>query len=137
MTPEPDNQKTSVPEPTVSVGGGVVVSAQPEEVAYPLRREEFDMLCEGEGCTRDERWRDVLIAVAATALVGLCALVLTVDWRQAIVSWKWVAFIIVLVQAVLFVSGTVISIFLHLRVRRQAASSGYARVKSKIDRYFR
>lgn len=137
MTAESDNQKTSVPEPIVSVGRGLVVLAQPEEVAYPLRREEFDMLCEGEGCTRDERWRDVLIAVAVTALVGLCALVLTVDWGQALVSWKWVALVVVLVQAVLFVSGAVISIFLHLRVRRQAASSGYARVKSKIGRYFR
>jgi len=44
MTPEPDNQKTSVPEPTVSVGGGALLSRHNPR-RWPTRFEEKNLTC--------------------------------------------------------------------------------------------
>lgn len=123
-------------EVRVAVGGTVVVPTQPEEVGYPLRRAEFDILCEGENANKDERWRDVCIGVCATALMSLFALFATADWARILTSKAWVALTLSVVLLVIFVSSFVVSLILHSRVKRQALSSGYSRLKTRIENYF-
>jgi hypothetical protein len=123
-------------EPRIAVGGGMVVPPQPEEVAYPLRGEQFDVLCEGERITEDKWWRDISIAISATALVGLVGVVATVEWDRALASKRWTVFVSTLVLAVLFLVAAILFVFMQTRLRRQTPSSGYARLKSKIATYF-
>jgi hypothetical protein len=119
-------------EVNIRVGREVVVPTQPAEVAYPLRQEEFAMLCEGEAATKDERWRDVAISASLSALVGLIGLLATVDWA----SKKWSGFVFVVLLATIFLAAGVIGLFLRQRARQQAASSGCASLKNKIREFF-
>ncbi len=116
--------------------GEVVVVGQPEEVAYPLRREQFDMLCEGEALTNDARWRDVSLSVSVAALMGLMAQIMTLDWNHALGTGEKMVLILTGILAVLFLSSSVLFVYVCIRVRRQITKSGYARIKAKIEHYF-
>jgi hypothetical protein len=83
MNPDDDSATKVAPqEAKIGVGGEVVVPTQPEQIGYALRHEEFEILSEGDVLGKDERWRDVWLAIAITAFVGLLAVVPSVDWDR-------------------------------------------------------
>lgn len=130
----PDQDQSQ--EVRIAVGGGLVVPTQPEEVGYPLRREIFDLLCEGESARKDERARDVCISISATSLLSLCTLLVTVDWESMQPFKNWLGFLLVILLVAVFLATTGLSYFFHRRVGQHPESSGYARVKQKITDWF-
>ena len=122
--------------PRLDAGGRIVILSQPEELGYPIRREEFEILCEGEVHAKDKEWRNILIGITATAGLALLEQIATTEWGRALELKKWLVFMAVFVEALVFLSSIVISVYLHFRVRRRAVPSGYVRMKQKISTYF-
>lgn len=133
-----DNEETQskTQEPRISVGGEVVVPTQPQEVAYPLRREIFDILCEGESAKSDERWRDVAISVFATSVLSLITILATVDWDRIHPVKNKLGFLLFLLIAAITLSSLFMVIFFNRRVFGQKPPSVYARVKGNIEKWF-
>jgi hypothetical protein len=138
MTPEEAAKSETAPKEAlrVSAGGGLVIAPQPEESCYPLRREEFDILCGGEVTQDDARWRDVLIGVSATALAGLLGLAYTSDWDRAFSSRSWGPFIVIIIFATAFLATGCMARYLHYKVRRHKEASSHSRTRSKIEAGF-
>lgn len=132
-TPEEPRQTEEV---RIGVGGGVVVPTQPQEVAYPLRRETFDVLCEGERTKKDERWRDVSISICATSFLALITMMVTVDWQKMHPDTNLLGFLLVVLVAAIFLATLALSFIFNRKVGQQPASSSYARVKKKIIGWF-
>ncbi len=81
MSPEEParNQSGQPQELKLDAGGRVVILSQPEELGYPMRREEFEILCEGEAHAKDKEWRNILIALAASGMIGLLGQIATTE----------------------------------------------------------
>lgn len=121
---------------TFSAGGGLFVAPLPGENAFVLRHEEFLILCEGEATKDAERWRDSLIGVFISTLMGVVGLGTSVDWSNA---FKQVQ-IAPLVSGFILTAATVISfalwVFFLVRCRRDKQATAYSRLKRKIMNHF-
>jgi hypothetical protein len=115
-----------------SAGGNLVAYPRPDEVVVPLRRDEFDTLCEG-GASEEKASRDLCIGVGATALVGLVGVLATTDWNT---TWKpdrrWWFLIPLLVFSVTTV-GSIVGVWIYqLRLNRIISNSPFSRVRAKL-----
>jgi len=115
----------------------VVVVTLPEEVAYPIRRKDFDTLCEGEMISNDLRWRDVSTGVSAAAFFAIVGLIVGIDWNLAMASRRWLVFAAMVLTVAIFLSGVVLAWILHRRVARHKNGSAYSRLKEEIEEWFR
>lgn len=114
----------------------LLVGSRPNEMGFPLREEEFHVLCEGEVSTARSS-RDVCIGVCATALAGLIGVLSTVDWETA---WKpehrsW--FLFWLATLLVLVSGSGVGAWIHhSRLRRAFEDSPYSRLTKRVIDWF-
>jgi hypothetical protein len=123
-------------EARYSVGGGTVVSTQPSELAYPLRSEQFQIICDGEFATPTERWRDVAIAVMCSALFGLVGLVATFDWARVFSEKKTAPLIWSGLMSIVVVSSLIVTLFLHFQLKTVESHCAYSRLKKRIQEFF-
>lgn len=129
-----DSQET---EPKrVAIGGTSVVPTQPDELVYPLRRETFDILCEGEATNENQRCRDLSISVCATSLFGLIALFANADPKNLNFKDSPWGFSLLLISGTVFLASGTLSIFFGRRSFKNPASSSYARAKKRILDFF-
>jgi hypothetical protein len=129
-------QSDGAAKPTLSaVGGTMVIPPQPDEAAYPLRREQFDLLCEGE-ISEERTVRDICIAVFVSAFVGLIGLLATVDWNTAIREGRRAPFIWTASLAVAVFASLVSGATAQWRLSRIRTCSGYSRVRKRISDFF-
>jgi hypothetical protein len=127
----------SVPaQPDAQVGGGLAVPIQPTELAYPLRRDEFDLLCETETINEDKRWRDVALAFFAAAITGVLSFIGSIDWDLSLASKHWGPLACTVLLGVLAGVSFVVFVIQHMKVRRKPASTAYARVKVRITAHY-
>src|SRR5258705_12599482 len=92
--------------------GGLFAFPRPDEIVVRLRREEFDILCEG-GVSEEKSNRDVYVGGLFGTGAGLVALLATTDWAS---TWqperRWWFLIPFLVLCVM-VTASVVGICIH------------------------
>ncbi len=126
-----------VPElPNVQVGGALAVPTQPPEMCYPLRRDEFDLLCETETINEDKRWRDITLAIFVTAVIGLFGIVGSVDWDASFAAKHWMPLEMAVIVGVITIASLVVFVIQWIKVHQKPESSGYARVKVRITSHY-
>jgi hypothetical protein len=130
------NAPPNLPELPVQVGGALAVPTQPTEMAYPLRRDEFDLLCETETINEDKRWRDISIAFFAAAFAGLIGLIGSIDWDSTFKNQHWTPLVHTSILGVVTLSSFVIFIIQQIKIRKKPVSSGYVRIKARISAHY-
>ena len=118
-----------------AVGGTMVIPSQPDEPVFPLRREQFDLLCEGE-VSEQRTVRDICVAVLASSVVGLVGLLATIDWSSAVREARKAPFIWTAILATSVCAATVTGAIAQWRVSRTRTQSGYSRAKNRISGFF-
>jgi hypothetical protein len=117
---------------TYKAGAGLIVTKLPDEVAVPMRREDFQTLCEG-GVAESRASRDLCVGIFVGVVVGLVGIFATVDWENV---WKpehrnsflfWVGLLLVLAAG----SGVSTVIF-WIRCYRTTTNSPYSRLRDKL-----
>lgn len=130
------DQPASRGKPTFApVGGTMVIPSQPDEPVFPLRGEQFDLLCEGE-VSEQRTVRDICIAVLASSAVGLVGLLATIDWGSVVREGRKAPFIWTLILAVGVCAAGVTGAIAQWRVSRMRTQSGYSRVRKRISDFF-
>lgn len=119
-----------------SAGGSLFAFPRPDEVVVSLRREEFDILCEG-GVSEEKASRDLYIGVGSGAFAGLIGVLATTDWDA---TWKpghrGLFFFSLLVLCVM-VAGSLIGARIHqVRLDRTISKSPFSRLTSRLLRLF-
>jgi hypothetical protein len=117
------------------VGGTMIVPPQPDELVFPLRREQFDLLCEGE-VSEQRTLRDICIATCASAAVGLMGLLATIDWDFTVRQGRKGPFIWTSILAVIMLASAVTLVVAQHHITRTGKRSGYSRVKQRISDFF-
>ncbi len=124
------------PAPPNFTVGSTVVPPSSAEIAFALREDQFQTLCEGEMNT-DKASRDLCIGLLAGAVVGFVGVLASTDWETI---WKperrvpflfWSGFLLVIASGSLI--GTIIC---WKRLYRTGKNSSYARLKSRIEGFF-
>lgn len=115
--------------------GLVVTYPLPDEVAVPLRKDQFEILCEG-GVGEARASRDLCLGVFLGSIVGLFGILATTDDTV----WKperrgrflfWLAFLF------LIVSGSAVGTCIHwVRLRRTSTDSLYSRLRKRLQDMF-
>jgi hypothetical protein len=115
-----------------SAGGSLVAYPRPDEVVVPLRREEFDTLCEG-GVSEAKASRDLCVGIGFGALAGLIGVLATTDWDT---TWKpghrgW--FFFCLLALCVMVAGSAAGAWIHqVRLNQTINSSAFSRVRARL-----
>lgn len=129
------NQPSGTAQSFAPVGGTMVVPPQPDEPVFPLRREQFDLLCEGE-VTEQRSVRDVCVATFTSGFVGFLGLLATIDWDSAITQRRKGPFVWSVILAVIVFASAVTGLVAQWRLTRTGTSSGYSRCKGRILDFF-
>jgi hypothetical protein len=119
-----------------SAGGSLVSYPRPDEIVVPLRRDEFDTLCEG-GVSDEKASRDLYIGIGSGAVAGLVGVLATTDWDAA---WKpghrgWL-FLSLLVLCVMVAGSAVGACIHHFHLKRTTGSSAFSRLRLRLLRLF-
>jgi hypothetical protein len=122
-------------QPVASRGynaGGLVAYPRPDEIVVPLRREEFDILCEG-GVSEEKSNRDLYIGGFFGALAGLAGVLATTDWDT---TWKperrWWFFICLLVLCIMVAASVVGAAIHQVRIKRTITNSPFSRLRARL-----
>ena len=131
LVPQPE-QATHA---TYKAGGGLVVQSLPDEVGIPVRRYQFDILCDG-GIGEAKASRDVNIGVFAAAFAGLVGVLIAMDWDIVLAPGHlakkvWLVVWTIVLLAMVVASATAICIY-EARRKRTLTDSPYAREKTKL-----
>jgi hypothetical protein len=105
---------------------------QPAELVFPLRREQFDLLCEGETMQQE---LGLCIATFITSVGGLIGLLATIDWTAAFAQKKVFPFVWTALFAVVALASGLVGGLAYTRSSGKGRS-GYSRVKAKIAEFF-
>jgi hypothetical protein len=135
LVPQPE-QATHA---TYKAGGGLVVQPVPDEIGVPVRRYQFDILCDG-GVGEAKTNRDVCIGFFAAAFAGLFGVLVAIDWgvvlgpAHLIKTTLSLGSILVLF-AMVVASATGICIY-EGRRRKTLDDSPFAREKARLLRLY-
>jgi hypothetical protein len=114
--------------------GRVAIRKHPDELVYPLRRDEFDVLLEVEALAEEKRWRDVALGSGVASLVGLLGILAAVDWSQISLAREWVPVLFVALLGMATVGSVILFIVEEARVRR-VQGSGFSNVSARIKNF--
>jgi hypothetical protein len=120
------NPPQPAPEAVVTVAEGyaagkLIVYPRPEEIGVPVRKDEFDILCEG-GISESAASRDKYVAVCIAGIAGLAGILAVTDLIAALTSNNKRSFSFwLLVLFVMAVGG------LYWGVYPRAATEAYCR----------
>jgi hypothetical protein len=99
-----------------------VVKPRPDEQAFALTRDKYDLLKQGD-VPEEKQFRDLCLGILAGSLVGF----LTAEWH---LTWK-----MFLLGLICFSSGF-LAIFFAYKISRRKGDTGCMRVKREIDSHF-
>jgi hypothetical protein len=107
-----------------------VVKSQPNESAFPLTKDKYDLL--KQGITTDERQsRDLMLGIFLGTLVGEISLAASLDLHKAAsLAYLFVPSVILLVSAV--ICG-----IMSFKMKNAGQKPGCARVRDEIDSHFK
>jgi hypothetical protein len=113
--------------------GRVIGRRRPDEVAFPLRNDEFLILTDGTA-GEERAGRDLCLGFLVGAVIGLAGLIASVDWGNAWAEKKWWVFACLLVL-LLGAAASVAGCCLHWS-RMGKDDTPETRLKQKIDSFF-
>jgi hypothetical protein len=131
LVPQPE-QATQA---TYKAGGALVVQPLPDEIGVPVRRYQFDILCEG-GIGEAKASRDLYTGICITALIGFVGTLVAIDWETILAAQHKAKLILALVSIGLLFATVAVSaagICIHeARRKRTLKDSPYAREKARL-----
>jgi hypothetical protein len=131
VPPQPDHfgvvavSAGDIGKPTYTPVGTTVVAPLPDQMAFILTMDKYDLLSEGN-VSSERQARDVSLGIFLGALIGTLSLVGT----DAI---HWMRFSVLV--AIALASGVCWGIFAS-KVDKAPGAPGYTRVKAEIDAHF-
>jgi len=128
---QPPNPQTNYhPVP----GGALIMPEQPDILTFPLSKDQFQTLRDGE-MSVSRSTRDACIGAFLTGTVGIASIFLTIDWSVAVRQDRhplpWTLALCIM-TGVAFIYGLVESI----RMWRTKTESSYSRLIVKLGQYF-
>jgi len=122
-------------QPVTSRGynaGGLVAYPRPDEIVVPLRREEFDTLCEG-GVSDEKSSRDLYIGGCFASLAGLIGVLVTTDWASTWTPERRWFFLGPFLALCMMSAGLVVGACIyHGRLKRARSNSPFSRLKTRL-----
>lgn len=109
--------------------GNTVVMQQPDQVAFPLTRDKFEMLQQGF-VSEERQSRDLALGIFIGALVGCVGFLATADWSKK-ETFFWLA-----VLAAILLASVFCWVFFAFKARRAKLSKGYVRIVREIESHF-
>jgi hypothetical protein len=135
MPPQPEQGKQA----SYKAGGGLVVQPLPDEIGVPVRRYQFDILCEG-GIGEAKASRDLYTGICVTALIGFVGTLVAIDWETILAAQHRAKLILALVSMGLLFAAVAVSaagICIHeARRKRTLIDSPFAREKARLLRLY-
>jgi hypothetical protein len=113
----------------------LVVSARPDEMGFPLREDEFQILREGE-VSEARAGRDLCIASCLTAVLGLLGIIATADWTPILQQQRKLPFAICSILFGIAAGCGAGSVIYHRRVVRTRNNSAYSHLVKQISEWF-
>lgn len=126
-----DQRETKLPENYQA--GAIIGRRRPDEVAFPLRQDEFLILCDGAS-GKDRAARDLYLGFFVGALIGLVGLAANIDWPTLFAQRKWFVFSCFLVLVVIAVASITGCISHWGRMTQEDTPE--SRLKKKIHDFF-
>ncbi len=114
-----------------------VVVHLPKEIAYPLQRVEFDILCEGERVSIELRMRDLSVEISVAALFALVGLIVVIHGDFAIASRNWVVLAFGVLTLSILLAGLATAYIVNKIAVRHKNGSAYSHLKEKIEDWFK
>jgi hypothetical protein len=126
----------SISSHSIQVGGGIKVRPRPDELAYPLRRDEFDALLEGEPLKEEKRWHDIALASSIASLVGLLGALDLTHWSEVWVGRQWGHLLVLAVLGAGSIGWLTVFGVQRNRIRHSRDLSAFTRVAAGIKAFF-
>lgn len=112
--------------------GGLFAFPRPDEIVVPLRREEFDILCEG-AISEEKSSRDLYIGALVGAFVGLVGVFASADWAS---TWqterRWLFLVSVLVLFIMAAASAMGAGIHQSRMKRTSNNSPFSRLRTRL-----
>jgi hypothetical protein len=106
-----------------------VVKPQPDEHAFPLTRDKYDLLRRGD-VSEERQSRDVCIAVFGSSLIGIITMLPNLDWDKGR-SYAWM-----FPMALMCLGSAALWIFFAIKMKSQRKDQGCVRIMKEIDSHF-
>ena len=133
---DPNPPLAAAPPNNFTVGSTVVPSST-AEIAFALREDQFQMLCEGESST-DRSGRDLFVGLLAGAVVGFIGVLASTDWETIWKPERRMPFIFSSGLLLVIAAGSLVgTIICCVRLYRTGKNSSYSRLKSRIEGFFK
>jgi hypothetical protein len=109
--------------------GSTVVVPQPDQIAFPLTRDKFELLQQGF-ISEERQTRDLALGIFIGTLVGVIGIIVTIDWNNR-TSFLWLTLLLAILVASCF-----FWLFFFKKVRKSISSKGYTRIVQEIESHF-
>jgi len=117
--------------------GSVVTNPRPNDFGFPIRKDEFEILCEGE-VSEARAGRDLYIGSCVGGVVGLVGVLATTDWTTIWQPERRVAFVVSGAILIGMVTASAVAACIHQkRLTRTRNDSPYSRLRNIISAYFK
>ncbi len=117
-------------------GGGLMVSKLPDEVGVPVRRDQFEVLCEG-GIAEARASRDLCLGIFVGVVAGLAGVFATIEWDSIWAPGRrgWFAFSVAILLVMASGSGVGALIY-EIRRRTTTTNSPYSRLVARLKKLY-
>ena len=130
------NQPPSPSPAPIFTVNSTVVAPTSAEVAFALREDQFQTLCEGE-TSGDRATRDLFLGLFFGAVVGLLSVLATTDWTTIWQAGRREWFIACLIVLTFLIAASGVgAIICWLRFYRTRHNSSYSRLRSRMETFF-
>ena len=128
LVPQPEQ----APQASYKAGGALVVQPLPDEIGVPVRRDQFDILCEG-GIGEARASRDLCLGIFFGALAGLAGVLATTEWSTIWAPERRGGFLFWVAILFLMTAGSAVGACVHwVRLWRTTKDSSYSRLKDRL-----
>jgi hypothetical protein len=123
-------------EGTYQGGGGLVVYKLADEVGVPVRRDQFDILCEG-GIAEARASRDLCWGIFFGAVVGIIGILATTEWDSVWKPERRGSFIFWVASLLIMASGSGVGVVIYwVRLWRTRGNSSYSRLVERLKKLY-
>jgi len=131
------SREAGLPQPKRGYNlGGMVAFQRPDEIVVPLRRDEFEVLCEGEASSEKSN-RDLSAGIGMTGLVGLVGVLATADWNSSLLPGHRAWFLLFLIALSVITVGACVATFIfQTQLKKTLHNSAFSRIKARMQNWF-
>jgi len=103
--------------------GSTVVKARPDEPAFPLTKDKYDLLQHGD-IAEDRQTRDVCLGIFAGSLIGVVTSQFNLTWRMFVLG-------------LICLSSLSLALFFSVKIKARKGDTACSRIKAEIDSHFK